>query len=371
MKKVISVSLISAAIFIGVSCHKSTPVPNGTTYLDLPSTPYVYYSGFANTDTVNSKATLGRVLFYDNHMSVNNSVSCGSCHKQAAGFADNVSLSNGFDNRLTARNSKGILNEFGRSQMFLDPTIMILSQEQPLFWDGRESILKNLVNRPITNHVEMGIDNPDQDLPARLSPLSYYNQLFFNAYGDKNITSDRISECIAIFMGAIQSNNSRFNLYQAGNRSILSAIELQGMNLFASKYNCENCHHVIDQGVYTFADFKDIGLDDVYTDLGRGAITKQPTDMGLFRVPSLENVALTAPYMHDGRYKTLEDVVDHYSHSIKKSPNLDTIFIDTYGQPKSLNIPDEDKAALVAFLNTLTDFSTVTDPKLSNPFKVK
>lgn len=364
MKKLLSISLIVVLIVVAVSCHKTAVAPQGTVYLDLPATTDQYFPN--GSIFYNERATLGRVLFYDGHLSVNNAIACASCHKQNYGFADNVPLSTGFDGRLTKRNSQGLHNLVASSNIFSLSNIIF--QQQPFFWDGRENILENLVDRPITNHVEMGITDTSL-LPAKLSGLPIYGSLFFNAYGDSNITSTRISECISIFMSAIVSNKSRFTL----SRQLfdtLNSLETEGENLFMNKYNCGNCHHVITN-VYTEDDFKDIGLDKNYTDLGLGGLDHFPTNNGKFRVPSLDNVALTAPYMHDGRFQTLSDVIDHYSHGICNSPNLDPLLQTADNQPIQMNISDQEKAALIAFLNTFTDYTTILDPKFSNPFKIK
>jgi len=365
MKKIIAIGSLVVLMVIVYSCKKNADKPNAQVYLDLPATTDVY-SAFTTDPSYNQKATLGRVLFYDSHLSVNNAVACGSCHKQALGFADNVSFSTGFEGQLTKRNSKSIVNLNGDN--FSQPNIT--QPGSPLFWDGREEIVKDLIARPITNHVEMGIEDTNV-LPGKLAGLNYYNQLLYNAYGDSSFSMDRIAECVSSFIVSIQSSNTRFDQYAAqGNTSAFTAQEVMGYNLFTTKYNCENCHHVF-QNSYTVDDFKDIGLDVNYTDLGRGAVSGVSSDNGKFRVPSLRNVALSAPYMHDGRYKTLGDVIDHYSHGIQKSANLDVQLQDSTGHAMQMNIPDGDKQALIAFLNTMTDYQLISDPKFSNPFKVK
>lgn len=365
MKKVVTLSALIAIVVIAYSCKKNNDKLTAAAYLDLPATPYSYT--FVSPDTAyNHKATLGRVLFYDTHLSVNNAISCGSCHKQALGFADNAALSVGYEGRLTKRNSKGIVN-LGSSRFSLPNTRIPGS---PLFWDGREEIVADLVARPITNHVEMGIDDVSV-LPAKLSKLAYYSELFKNAYGDNAITMDRISDCVATFLISIQSNDTRFDkFFNNGQTEAFTALEKKGYDLFTTKYNCEGCHHLF-QNFYTTDDFKDIGLDNNYKDLGRGAVTTASIDNGKFRTPSLRNVELTAPYMHDGRFKTLDDVLEHYSHNIQNSPNLNAQFREPDGTPKQLNISDMDKQALIAFLKTTTDYTLITDPKFSNPFKLK
>ena len=367
MKKLIVLSALVTVTFF-VACHKNSNIPQGTVYLDLPTTvdQYYPYSIYNPDSTTNLMATLGRVLFYDGHLSVNNAVSCASCHKQTNGFADNTQFSTGFDGRPTKRNSIGIHNLAGFDTFMTNETIE--SPGQPLFWDGRETILLNLVDRPITNHVEMGIADPNT-LPSKLAALSIYPPLFNRVFGDPSITSARISQCISLFMAAIQSKNSRFDLSQQGLIS-LTTEEKEGELLFNNKYPCGNCHHVFTN-FYTFTDFHDIGLDVNYSDMGLGAIDFSAQDKGKFRAPSLDNVALTAPYMHDGRFKTLSDVIDHYSHGINNSPNLDGLLRNADSSAMKMNISDGDKQALIAFLNTFTDYSTISDPKFSNPFKIK
>ncbi len=365
MKKLLTISALAGLILAAISCHKSAVTPTGTVTLKLPATDYRYFTRYDST--ANSKATLGRVLFYDGHLSLNNTISCASCHKQAAGFADNVAASVGFEGRLTKRNSKSIHNIAGPDSFYNSGMIYLVGR--PLFWDGRENVLNNLVSRPLTNHVEMGIDDIDV-LAEKLSKLPFYAPLFQKAYGNENVTAQRISECISIFMSSIRSNDSRFEQYSRGNAAALNALEMQGLQLFSDKYNCGFCHHPT-QNFYTTEDFRDIGLDLTYTDAGAGVVRNATSDNGKFRVPSLTNVALTAPYMHDGRFKTLDEVLEHYSHGIKHSANLDAMLTTADGLPMQMNISAQEKTAIIAFLNTFTDYTTISDVKFSNPFKVQ
>jgi cytochrome c peroxidase len=374
--------IIIVILLLGIAIHscKKDPYPSstGTFYLDLPSTAYQYYP--SSGDSINKIATLGRVLFYDTRLSINNAVSCGSCHKQQFAFADNAALSKGFEDRLTKRNSPPIQNLFG-STFHGVPNIK--QAQINLFWDGRENNIQNLIVRPISNHVEMGIDDLTK-LPAKLAAVSYYAQLFTDAYGSSEITNDKISNAVAMFISSIQSTHSRFdqsNISQdssvllvgsQSNIGILSPEEQHGYVLFMTKYNCASCHHIITNTYTQSESFIDAGLDATYSDLGRGVISNSSADNGKFKIPSLHNVALTAPYMHDGRFKTLEEVIDHYSTGIEYSANLNVMFVDsTYNQARQMNISAADKQALVAFLKTFTDYQMITDPKFSNPFKTK
>jgi cytochrome c peroxidase len=355
-------SIISAIIVLCIalySCNKiSDSTTSGTTTLDLPETPYVYYEIHYPEryyDSLNKMATLGRVLFYDGHLSLNNGISCASCHKQAVAFSDNAALSMGFEGRLTKRNSPGF-HSLGRTTS--------------LFWDGRETNINNLALRPITNHVEMGIEDT-ATLPAKLAALPYYKTLFAAAYGKETITASKIAEAIAVFMKSITGKSSRLDKYNAGFKDALTAQELYGMELFDTKYNCGACHLGGGSIYGGTPGFKDIGLDKTYADNGRGDLPGQSAEKGKFKVPNLANVALTAPYMHDGRFKTLSDVLDHYSGNIQNSDNLDTLLKKSNGEPMRMNISAQEKQAIIAFLGTLTDYSTITDPKFSNPFQKK
>lgn len=360
------------AIFVGFacsvvvySCKRNLDVQGtGTVYLDVPSVPYKYFPD-GTMDAANEKATLGRVLFYDKQLSLNNSVACASCHRQEVAFADVVPRSRGFENRLTGRNSMPIQN-LGMSGLF--GPLSIASGSGSFFWDGRETDLRNLVARPITNHIEMGIDDVSA-LPEKLSALPYYPDLFEQAYGTSEITVDRIADAMTFFMTSIQAVNTRFDQAQAG-LTDLTALELQGMNLFNTKYNCASCHNLQPQG-YTGTEFMNIGLEYPNVDKGLGGIVPSAETMGKFKIPNLRNVALTAPYMHDGRFPALEDVLEHYSHGIQDDPNLDIRLRTADGQPMRMNITDGEKQALVAFLNTLTDHTMISDVKYSNPFKTR
>lgn len=383
MKKItLSVSLFVAfAATVLYSCKKDKTIDTVNSgkemVLDLPETPYTYYQKMRiSTLNADQKATLGRVLFYDKQLSLNNSVSCASCHKQAFAFADDVAFSKGFENMLTHRNSMPIQNLFSRHMVSSDP--VTAGSQFGLFWDSRELSLMSMVLKPVANHVEMGIDNIDM-LPAKLSALPYYKKLFNDAFGTEEITVDRIRQGITMFVSSIVTDNSRFDqnlaLDSMGfSRTLsgkgMSALEMVGYNLFIGKYNCASCHNVLPGG-YTGTLFMDIGLDESYTDLGIGTISRNPNQNGTFRIPNLRNVALTAPYMHDGRFKTLEEVIDHYSKGIKNSPNLDDRLRDDKKKPMKMNITNDDKRAIIAFLNTLTDYEMITDPKFSDPFKIR
>jgi cytochrome c peroxidase len=346
-----------------VSCTQA-PTLTGSpvkTALSLPVSSYQYNSPTGQSDQV---VTLGRVLFYDTHLSANNSMACGSCHKQSIAFSDNVAISTGFQGFPGMRNTPPI-QDVGTRDTVSPPS---------LFWDGRQKFLINMVLKPITSHIEMGMSDHNA-LVANVQAMPYYASLFQNAFGSSTVTLNGIAAAISAFAGSIVSNNTKFDLINFGQENF-SPSEAQGFNLFFGKYNCNSCHQTqtitggyqhgggspSDQG------FINIGLDLNYADNGRGLITGNPADNGKFKIPNLRNVMLTAPYMHDGRFATLNDVLEHYSHGIVNHPNLDPRLRDAKGNTIQMNIPEQDKISIIAFLGTLTDNIMTTDPKFSNPF---
>ncbi len=369
------------------ACQNSDFTPTGELVLELPATRFKY-NNF--TDTTNAISTLGRVLFYERQMSINNSVSCASCHKQAAGFADNVKFSKGFGLGLTTRNSMPIqnLNSFGflfatfdgfknTDVRFGSPNDFMFGGNH-FFWDGREQDLEKLILQPVGNHIEMGITDA-QALATKLSKLPYYEKLFADAFETSEITPERIEKAVATFISNITTANTKFDKHLVSiaqssdlSNSPLTALELEGSMLFVTKYQCNNCHQVSMPNGYLLAGtFANIGLDETSTDIGLQARTGNQSDAGKFKIPSLRNVAYTAPYMHDGRFATLEDVIEHYSDGIANNPNLDNRLRESNGQPKAMNISAHEKQAIIAFLRTLSDESVLTDPKFSDPFKLR
>jgi cytochrome c peroxidase len=348
MKKIFipAAVLFYLLFFLFISCtEKSYDLTPSPVTLDLA------------TETTDPYFNLGRMLFYDPNLSVNTSISCASCHKQALAFSDNVPLSRGFENRLTLRNSLPIQNI---ESMFSDST--------KLFWDGREQHLRDLVFKPILNHVEMGMGT-EEDILDRVIGLSYYRPYLDKISNHGSITKEMLGSALTNFVGAIRSFNSRFD--QSNNQGFqLTALEKQGEELFESKYNCNSCHHAGQTNFYDDSPFgfENIGLEAISVDKGRYNVTSNPADIGKFKVPSLRNIALTKPYMHDGRFATLEQVLDHYSHNIADNPALSNILRDINGQPIRMNISDQEKTAIIAFLNTLTDYQFISNPEFRNPF---
>ncbi len=327
--------------------------------------PFGFGFNADNPIITNPGATLGRVLFYDPQLSLNNAISCASCHHQELAFSDGVASSTGFAGKKTPRNSMAILNVgFNRN----------------LFWDSRESSVRDLATRPIQNHIEMGIEEMRR-LENKLAKVDYYPALFQAAFGSSYINEDRIADALAQFVCAISTANSKFDQQSANNFAGFTTLEHMGQELFFStRTNCSRCHAAPNFAAPDFAggeygstggsfggsgeDLKggaNNGLDVIYADPGIGN--------DKFRIPSLRNIALTAPYMHDGRFRTLEDVVEHYNSGIQTNGNLDQNLRNADGTPLRPNLNALEKKAMVAFLHTLTDETLLTDPKYSNPFK--
>ena len=313
-----------------------------------------------NNQITNNGATLGRVLFYDVNLSANNTKSCASCHQQAFSFSDPAQFSVGFNGGLTARNSMSLLN----ARFYPDGRF---------FWDERAASAEAQASRPIVHPVEMGMTMPG--LVIKLQGVGYYPQLFQNAFGTPGIDSARIVRALAQFVRSAVSFRTKYDTGRAAfppnqnpgtvNFANFTAQENQGKALFFGAGRCNTCHGT---ETFTSAAPKNNGLDLVYTDNGVGAITGNPAQNGQFKSPSIRGIEKSGPYMHDGRFATLEQVVEHYSTGLKPHPNLSPELRNPNGTPHLLNLTAAQKASLVAFLKTLTDTGIATDVKYSNPF---
>jgi cytochrome c peroxidase len=334
-------------------------------YLDLPATPHEYRSGESD-----AQVTLGRVLFYDTRLSATNSVSCASCHKQQHAFADNVAFSEGFDGQPTRRNTLPLIGV--RRFANFKPEGALFPRAGGMFWDGRKTSLHEAAVEPIFDHIEMGISDM-QALTRKLEQAPYYKPLFKAAYDQEQVTSWGITNSLVAFIVSMRSESSRFRQSELG-MATLNESELLGQKLFIEKYNCSNCHKgqlgKMTPREYEFeADFANIGLPGNSEDQGLKNTTTLSIDQGRFRVPSLDNVGLTAPYMHDGSIATLEEVIDHYSHSIVNDPNLDMRLREPNGAAIRMDISEEEKKAIIDFLLTFTDTQIINDQWFSDPFK--
>lgn len=320
----------------------------------------------------NQLATLGRVLFYETQLSINNRVSCGSCHVQSNAFADRGAFSKGFENAMTTRNTPAIINP---------------GTQTSYFWDMRENDLSHMVMQPISNHIEMGLDQPDY-IVAKVKKLPYYEPLFAAAFGDGNITMERLGTALQNFVGAMVTTGSKYDEGATTTFANFSNEELAGKQLFTTTLPCAGCH-----GGESFSGWgtitQNIGLEMDYADDGQPGIdwmSGREQD-GWFKVPSLRNIAITAPYMHDGRFKTLEEVVDFYDHGIQAHEQLSFSLREGWGggvfgegdffpvnnpgdevKPLRLHLTSQQKSELIAFMKTLSDFQFMSDVKFSDPF---
>ncbi len=312
-----------------------------------------------NNPVTDAGATLGRVLFYDKRLSANNSVSCASCHQAEHGFSDPRPLSTGFEGGLTDRNSMGL-------------TSAKYYPRRSFFWDERAATLEEQVLQPIQNSVEMGMTLPA--LVTKLSAETYYAQLFTAAFGNATITSDRISRALAQFVRSIVSSKSKYDEGVASNFANFTAQENLGRQIFTGQVGNATCLACHGTDNFVPGNLNNNGIENPSIDRGVGAITGNPADDGKFKTGSLRNIGLTAPYMHDGRFATLEQVVEFYNSGVQPHPNLSAPLRNppgspNPGQPRRLNLTATQKSALVAFLHTLTDTTVTTDPRFADPFR--
>jgi cytochrome c peroxidase len=300
----------------------------------------------ANNPITDEVTTLGRVLFYDPRLSANNQTACASCHHQEQGFSDDTAGSTGFTGLTTRRTSMALAN-------------LRYFQPDQFFWDTRADSLEQLILMPIQDHLEMG--STLEGVVAELSATSFYAPLFADAFGTPEVTAERIALAISQFLRAMVSYESKYDTGLPIGFSNFTSQEEMGRQLFESHLvRCLFCHTTETQ---ILLDPRNNGLDLVYVDNGLGEITGNSFDNGLFKPPSLRNIALTGPYMHDGRFQTLAEVIEHYSTGIRPHANLDAFL-----PPGGFNFSPTQKAALVAFLHTLTDNPFITDEKFSDPF---
>lgn len=312
-------------------------IPQGMPQMLIPSDNPLTVEGVA----------LGRKLFYDPILSGDNSISCGSCHKQQFAFVDStLQFSIGIDNVAGTRNSMPLFNLGWSTKGF--------------FWDGGASDLESQVIGPIQNPVEM-----HESLPNALNELnnhSDYPLLFKAAFGTDSITVPLVMKAIAQFERTLISANSKYDLYLRG-QITLTPQETNGLQLYSdmTKGDCNHCH--VLGSTFTDFEFRNTGLDSIAIDNGRYSITLNPNDKGKFKTPSLRNIALTAPYMHDGRFATLEQVLDFYNTGFHYPSNLD---VNLQTAVKGRLSPQE-MQDLISFLHTLTDNDFINNANHSKP----
>jgi cytochrome c peroxidase len=301
---------------------------------------------------------LGRMLFYDERLSRDNTQACVTCHRQKEVFSDSMKF------------SVGVKGLEGRRQAM--PLMNLAWHQFGFFWDGRSPTLRDQALHPIQDTLEM--DETLENVVAKLVHDQDYIDQFIRAFGDDEITPQRIGLAIEQFELTLISNRSKYDDYLIG-QAVLTESEERGRNLFFSDFNpttgakggeCFNCHVGFNFSIHTYLNN---GLDSKgrFTDLGRYEVTQNEEQRARFKLPSLRNVALTAPYMHDGRFQTLEEVIEHYNTGVQYSGTLDESMEHNL-LPGGLQLSEQDKADLVAFLKTLTDHAFVNDERFSSPF---
>jgi len=337
-------TLILTFIIILISCQEDNDLQH-TFNPDLTIDDFDYfeeaipfdqtrYGEALNHDQI---AGLGRILFYDSRLSQNNSMACASCHHQERGFSDKTPFSTGLLNYETTRNSMTLVNN---------------AYQVSHFWEGHRGRMENHILSPISNHIEMGMKDINA-LVEKLKKIEAYDNLFKEVY-NQEINEELIANSLTIFVASIVSYNSKFDKGKENDFVNFTNTEKRGKNLFFGKAKCSSCHKG-DHFAARWRSHANIGLDEVYEDQG--------AEDGKFKVPSLRNIALTGPYMHDGRFATLDEVVDHYVNGIQDHPSLDWILEDP------ISLTDLEQSELIEFLHTLTDYELISDEKFSNPFR--
>lgn len=327
--------VVTCVILFSACCDEKEVTPAPYFYIPAGFPDPVYQ--FQNNAVTDAGFALGKKLFYDPLLSKDSTVACGSCHQQFVAFAhSDHKLSHGINNLLGNRNSPALYN------IAWFPNFM---------WDGGVNHLEVQPLAPIANPVEM--DESMANVIMKLKRSSFYPEMYKAAFGSDTITTQATMRAMAQFMGSMISANSKYDKHEKGEVGFTTE-EMNGLLVFRA--NCESCHK---EPLLTDMSFRNNGLDLNFTkDPGRALISSLPQDSGLFRVPSLRNVALTYPYMHDGRLNSLMDVLNHYDSGIQMSSTLDPLLISG-----SIPLTLQEKNDVIAFLNTLTDYTFIRDSR--------
>ena len=341
--------LVVAGLIVAGGCGgEVAPPPPGA----LPDTFSIRVAGFPtmvvppNNPTSHRGVALGRRLFYDPILSGDSTLSCAGCHVQSNAFSDpGGRFSTGIDGIEGTRNALALINPGWSPKQF---------------WDGRAPDLESQALEPVPNPIEMHLAWTEG--VRRLLRHPEYPQLFLDAFGAPEITPPRVAQAIAQFERTLVSNRSRYDRWLRG-ELMLTDSERRGYVLFITEIgDCFHCH-LPNFGLFTDRGFRNNGIDSVFTDPGLAALTLNQNDRGKFKSPTLRNIGLTAPYMHDGRFETLEEVLDHYNHGGVYSPTVDPLIRVGRG----LGLTAENKTDIIAFLHTLTDSAFVNDPAFAAP----
>jgi cytochrome c peroxidase len=291
---------------------------------------------------------LGKKLFFDKILSGNGTQSCATCHDPQKAFTDDRQFSDGIDGIFGNRNSMPLFN-------------LAWNFDERFFWDGRALSIERQAFEPVTNPIEM---HANWAIVAnKLQEHSEYPILFKQAFGTLTIDSTLVTKAIAQFERTIISGNSKFDQFLRG-ETTLTTEEQNGFDIFMdeARGDCFHCHGSNNNPLWTDNSFHNNGLDTTFSDLGLGAITGDPADNGKFKSPSIRNLVYTAPYMHDGRFSTIEEVINHYSEGLKPSATIDPLMkkVNNGG----VNLSAKDKADLKAFLLSLSDLDFINNSNL-------
>ncbi len=275
------------------------------------------------------KAELGRLLYFDPRLSKDNTVSCATCHDPKFGFSDGKPVSTGIRGQKGTRNS---------------PTVFNRAYTLAQFWDGRAATLEEQAKGPIANPIEMG--ETHEGVVRKLRGIAGYRALFKKTFDTSDFSIDHVAQAIATFERTVLSGNSPYDRYKAGRQGAMTDSQLRGLAVFTKKGKCDACHEGLN---FTTNEFHNlgVGMDQPNPDAGRYEVTKNPADWGAFKTPTLREIANTAPYMHDGSLKTLEEVVDFYDKGGTPNKNLDE-------KMKRLDLSAQEKHDLVEFLKALS-----------------
>ncbi|MCB0597782.1 MAG: cytochrome-c peroxidase [Lewinellaceae bacterium] len=324
------------SLFLAPACQpeEGNPLDETPYSLELPA-GFPYPEIPEDNELTVARVALGKRLFYDPILSADSTISCASCHKQSLAFADDVPISPGVQGRLGLRNAPTLANVAYLGRLNKDGGVVKLDL-QPVV--------------PIEDHNEMNLPLPEAE--RRLNAHPDYRDDFMRAYG-KEASAFTLTRALGAFMRTLISGDSRYDRYNNGAETALNAAEQEGMSLFFSeRLGCGHCHQGFN---LTDNSFRNNGLYTIYEDPGRSRVTLKTEDEGKFRVPTLRNIALTAPYMHDGSLPSLEAVIEHYNSGGSAHPNKDTLI-------HPLQLSETEKANLAAFLRTLTDNAFIANP---------
>lgn len=326
-------------------CSENVEPANDSYAFHIPENFPVPVYTFENNPVTKEGAELGQMLFYDPILSLDSSIACANCHQQAVAFSDPVHrFSRGVNDAAGIRNA---------------PAIQNMAFQNNFFWDGGVKHLDFVPINAVTSEIEM--HETVAGVVEKLNRSRFYPQKFKAAFGEDGITSQRMLYALSQFMNLMISENSRYDKYVRDGES-LTAEETAGMHIFQNK--CATCHA---GDLFTDDSFRNNGLDASFEkDAGRERITEFVGDRGKFKVPSLRNVELTSPYMHDGRFSSLTQVLDHYTNAVKESETLDPTL--RQGESPGIVLTQEEKARLIAFLKTLSDDAFIHDKRFANPF---